>query len=62
MVGVLAGPCGSRTRLIVHTTILFATSHAAVRLKPTGCAKSKPLQALSAADARVSVRNRLDSS
>ena len=61
-VGVLAGPRGGCPRLIVRTIILFATSCAAARLKPIACAKSKPLQALSAAGARDSVRSLLDSS
>jgi len=60
-VGVLAGLRGDRPRLIVRTTILFATSFAAAKPKPTACERSKPLQALSAADEHGRVRSLLDS-
>jgi hypothetical protein len=46
----------------VRIIIRFATSCAEARLKRIDCAKSKPSQALSAAVARDSVRNPLDSS
>ena len=59
-VRVLAGPRGDRPRLIARTIILVATSCAAAKLKLTDCAKLKHSQALSAADARDSVRSRLD--
>jgi hypothetical protein len=62
VLGILAGPRGDRPRLIVRTTILFATSSAAARLKSTDCGKSKPLQVLSAVDVHDSVWSLLDSS
>jgi hypothetical protein len=59
---VLAVPGGGRLHLIVRTIILFAISSAEVRLKSTGCAKSKPWQMLSEAGGRDGERHLLDGS
>lgn len=61
-VGIAAEPSASSPRLIVHTTMPFAISPTAPKLKPTTCGKSRLLQALWVAGARDNVQSLLASS